>query len=112
MSTPNLREVAIDYLLAHQAEHLHPDRFRLASRCADHLAAKHGIPPHQANVIALQALGEIDSRGTAAHVDMSCSTSFAVFVVDPVAGVRTTFTAADLVRIARAQHAQSCGVRH
>lgn len=104
MSHTNAREEAIGYLLAHQAEHLHHDRSLLVGRCASHLQQRLGLDAGQASTAALQALGELDARATKAHVDLSRSTSFAVFVVDPVSGLRIAFTAADLVRLAR-QHA-------
>ena len=97
-----LHTAAIGYLLAHQGEHLHPDRHRLVGRCADHLMES-GISRDTATTISLQALGEVQARATSAHVDMTRSTSYAVFVVDPVSRKTVCFTAADLVRMAREQ---------
>jgi hypothetical protein len=103
MSQTKLHEVAIGYLLAHQAEHLTHDRHHLVGRCAQHLQDQ-GATAERANIIALQALGELDACATKAHVDLTHSTSFAVFVVDPVTRARIAFTAADLIRLAR-EHA-------
>ena len=102
MAECTLHNAAIRYLLTHQGEHLHPDRQRLVARCADHLMES-GISADTANTITLQALGEVHARATTAHVDMTRSTSYAVFVVDPVSKKTVCFTAADLVRMAREQ---------
>lgn len=113
MSQPNLHEVAIGYLLVHQGEHLHHDRQRLVDRCAAHLraASTDGCTTAAAQLIALKALGEVESRGTNAHIDVSNSTSFAVLVFDHVNRRRYAFTAADLVRLARG-NAPSAAVLH
>ena len=100
MSQTTLHEVAIGYLLAHQAEHLTHDRHHLVGRCAQHLQ-DHGATAERAHIVALQALGELDTRATKAHVELTHCTSFAVFVVDPVTRARIAFTAADLIRLAR-----------
>jgi hypothetical protein len=100
-STP-LRQQAIDYLLAHQAEHLHHDRKFLVNRCTSHLQQIADITTERANVATLQALGELDSTGSRARIDVDHGTSFVVFVVDPVTRVKVAFTAADLLRLARA----------
>ena len=97
MAHSTLHTAAISYLLAHQGEHLHPDRHRLVGRCADHLMES-GISRDTATTISLQALGEVQARATLAHVDMTRSTSYAVFVVDPVSRKTVCFTAADLAR--------------
>ena len=100
MSQTTLHEVAIGYLLTHQAEHLTHDRQYLIERCAAHLL-EHGATVERANIVALQALGELDTRATKAHIELTHCTSFAVFVVDPVTRARIAFTAADLIRLAR-----------
>jgi hypothetical protein len=112
MSHTNAREEAIGYLLAHQAEHLHHDRNLLVHRCASYLRDQHGLSNEAAATTAMQALGELDARATNAHVDMERSTSFAIFVIDPVSGLRTVFTAGDLVRLARARASHRCGALH
>lgn len=103
MSQSPLHEVAVSYLLAHQGEHLIHDRPLLVGRCVTRLLEL-GASAEDANVVALQALGEIDARGNGAYVDANRGTSFAVFVVDPVQKSQYAFTAADLVRIGR-EHA-------
>lgn len=112
MSHTKVREEAIGYLLAHQNEHLTHDRNLLVSRCAAFLQARFGLNDDRANVISLQAIGEIDARATNVHIDMERSTSFAVFVVDPVTGIRSVFTAGDLVRLARSNLPLRCGAVH
>lgn len=108
MSQINLHEVAIGYLFAHQGEHLASDRHQLVKRCTAHIieSATDGITTAAAQLIALKALGEIESRGNNAHVDIGNSTSFAVFLTDPVSRIRYAFTAHDLVRLARGNAAQ------
>lgn len=96
-----LHEAALAYLFAHQGEHLHADRPQLVARCTEHLHQQHDVSVDRANVVTLQALGEVESRGNAAHVDISASTSFAVFVRDPESKRNYAFTAADLLAIAR-----------
>lgn len=100
MSQTNLHEVAIGYLLAHQGEHLSSDRAQLIARCTEHLQQQ-GTTADSANVIALKAIGEIEARGNSVHVDLSQTTSYTVFVIDPATRQRFAFTAAELLRIAR-----------
>lgn len=97
----SLHEAAIGYLLVHQGEHLSRDRHHLLARCADHLQQQHDCTAHRAMLASVQALGEVESRGNAAHIDISASTSFAVFVRDPFNGRSYAFTAADLLRLVR-----------
>lgn len=107
MSQNNLHEVAIGYLLAHQGEHLSHDRPRLVERCTDHLQEQ-GTSREAANLIALKAIGEIEARGNSVHVDLSQTTSFTVFVVEPATGRRIAFTAFQLLRIARESERGGC----
>lgn len=101
MQAHTLHEAALSFLLIHQAEHLHPDRPQLLARCANHLQQQHACSETRAMVATVQAMGEVESRGNAAHIDISASTSFAVFLRDPVSGHRYAFTAADLLRLGR-----------
>lgn len=110
--SPNLHEVAMGYLLAHQAEHLSADRQHLIDRCARHLQAHHDCAAQRATVVTMQALGEMESRGNAAHVDISASTSFAIFLRDPASGATYVYTAADLLRIGRAQRGDTAHTIH
>lgn len=103
MSQTNLHEVAIGYLLAHQAEHLQHDRPLLLLRCGDHLQNQHDLSTEAAQLVTLKAIGEIEARGNGVHVDLTHTTSFAVFLVDPVTKARIVFTAAQLLRLAREQ---------
>lgn len=106
MAPNNLQQVAIDYLLANQAQHLAHDRNYLVARCTEHLQAQADVTTERANVATLQALGEMESRGNSARIDSDNGTSFVVFVIDPSTRVKVAFTAADLLRIARDQAAQ------
>lgn len=99
----SMHEAAIGFLLAHQGEHLSSDRQLLVDRCAEQLQQRYEASTTAAHVVALQALGELESRGNNANVVLSQSTSFAVFLADPVTKRNYVFTAADLLRIAREQ---------
>jgi hypothetical protein len=108
---PNpLHQAAVDFLLAHQAEHLSPDRRLLIERCIAHIHTDHGATRTVAEVTTLQALGDIASRSTGAHVDMDSTTSYAVFVTDNT-GRRVVFTAQDLLRIAGNYDFHAAGLR-
>jgi hypothetical protein len=99
---PNpLHQAAVDFLLAHQAEHLSPDRRLLIERCIAHIHTDHGATRTVAEVTTLQALGDIASRSTGVTVDLDHTTSYAVFVTDPTTGKRVCFTAQDLLRLSR-----------
>jgi hypothetical protein len=105
MSQTTLHEAAVGYLLAHQGEHLSHDRALLVERCSDYLrTVDANVTRVTAEVTTLQALGELGARGNNVHIDLTKTTSYAVFVVDPVNKVSTFFTAADLLNIARYQN--------
>jgi hypothetical protein len=100
MASNPLHQAAVDFLLAHHGEHLTPDRRMLIERCIEHIRTEHAATRAFAEVTTLQALGDIASRSTGAHVDLDKTTSYAVFVTD-THGKRVVFTAQDLLRIAR-----------
>lgn len=112
MSQTNLHQAAIGYLLAHQGEHLHRDRHHLLSRCTDHLRETHSVSDVSARVATLTALGEIEARGKEVHIDLNRTTSYTVFVVDPASKTRVAFTAASLLRLARAELAAATSTAH
>jgi hypothetical protein len=112
MPATSLHEAALGFLLAHQGEHLHHDRQQLLARCADHLQQQHDCTANRAMVTTVQAMGEVDARGTAAHIDISASTSFAVFVRDPASGLTYAFTAGDLLRLGRSCPGASANALH
>ncbi|MGN6654750.1 MAG: hypothetical protein ACTHJ9_05360 [Rhodanobacter sp.] len=101
MASNPLHQAAVDFLLAHQAEHLSPDRRLLIHRCIEHLYENQLATRLRAEVVTLQALGDIASRSTGVTVDLDHTTSYAVFVTDPTTGKRVCFTAQDLLRLSR-----------
>jgi len=101
MAPTPLHQAAVDFLLAHHAEHLTPDRRMLIERCIDHLSTTGLATRMRAEVATLQALGDIASRSTGVTVDLDHTTSYAVFVTDPTTGKRVCFTAQDLLRLSR-----------
>lgn len=101
MASNPLHQAAVDFLLAHHGEHLTPDRRMLIERCIEHIRTEHAATRAFAEVTTLQALGDIASRSTGAHVDLDKTTSYAVFLVDRTTGKRVCFTAQDLLRLSR-----------
>lgn len=101
MASNPLHQAAVDFLLAHHGEHLTPDRRMLIERCIEHIRTDHAATREVAEVVTLQALGDIASRSTGVNVDLDRTTSYAVFVVDPTTGKRVCFTAQDLLRLSR-----------
>lgn len=101
MARDTLHQTACAFLFAHQGEHLSCDRQLLVNRCIDHLCLVRAATRIVAEVATLQALGDIQSRSTGAHVDLDKTTSYTVFITDPASGKRVCFTAADLLRLSR-----------
>lgn len=101
MARTTLHETAVSFLLAHQAEHLSCDRHLLVDRCINNLCNTSMATRVVAEVTTLQALGDIASRSNGVHVDLDKTTSYAVFITNPVSGERACFTAADLLRLSR-----------
>jgi hypothetical protein len=110
MARDTLHQAAVTFLMAHQSEHLSCDRQLLVDRCVDHIQLIGPATRLVAEVATLQALGDIASRSTGAHVDLDNTTSFAVFVTDPASGKRACFTATDLLRLSR-DHAFHASLR-
>ena len=92
-----LHYVALSFLVKHQGEHLDHDRALLIDRCAAHLIETQLVTKREAEVATLQAYGEFDSRRCKAYVDMSHTTSHAVFIRDPRNGRMHAFTVAELL---------------
>lgn len=84
----------------HLAQHLSPDHGMAAKRCAAFLLGE-GVEAHRAQTIALQALGWIEHGDGGAFVDTDRTTSYAVFLVDPVTGREFAITAEALAQHAR-----------
>lgn len=110
MARDTLHQAAITFLMAHHAEHLSADRQLLVDRCIEHIRLVGPATRVVAEVATLQALGDIASRSTGAHVDLDKTTSYAVFITDPASGKRACFTATDLLRLSR-DHAFHASLR-
>lgn len=97
----NLYLRAMTFLEQHQGAHLTPDRRLLVERCITHLIETTAVSAATAEDVALQAMGEVDSRHRREFVDLTRTTAFAVFVHDPLTGRKRVFTVADLMRLVR-----------
>jgi hypothetical protein len=97
----DLHAAAMTFLVRHDAEHLHHDRRLLVDRCVRHLVDTACVSMDTAEDVVLQTVGEIESRHRREYVDLSRTTSFAVFVHDPVSGRKRVFTVADLMALVR-----------
>lgn len=65
-----------------------------------HLRQQFAWPSDSAiDAAALAAWAQVAARETRAYVDLEASTPHLIWLVDPVAGVRHPFPAADLVRL-------------
>jgi len=97
-----LHYVALAFLAEHQGEHLsHDERTLLVERCIDNLMEVGAVSKQTAEIIALQAYGERDSRRCRAYVDLNLSTSFTIFVRDPSNSRTRVFTVAELIALCR-----------
>ncbi len=96
-----LCKVALAFLIKHQAEHLSRDRRFLVKRCIEHLIDIAQVSACTAEDIALQAIGELESCGRREYIDLVRTTSYAVFVYDPLTGRKRVFTVADLMKLVR-----------
>jgi hypothetical protein len=96
-----LHYVALSFLAEHQGAHLEAERALLVDRCIAHLLAKHMISNREAEVITLQALGEYESRKCSAYVDMTLTTSHAVFIREPATARIRVFTVAELIDLVK-----------
>lgn len=97
----NLHTIALTFLEQHHAEHLSHDRHRLIERCITHLMEVQDLSASTAEDIALQAIGERESRDRREYIDLDRTTSYAVFLYDPLIGRKRVFTVADLMRLVR-----------
>jgi hypothetical protein len=96
-----LHYVALAFLAKHQGEHLEHDRTLLVERCVAHLIETEMVSSREAEVATLQALGEHESKRCKAYVDVSLTTSYAVFIRDPKNGRMRVFTVAELIDLAK-----------
>jgi hypothetical protein len=96
-----LHYVALSYLAEHQGEHLEHDRALLIDRCVAHLIETHFVSKREAEIAALQAFGEHESRRCKAYVDVSLTTSHTVFIRDPRNGRMRVFTVAELMDLVK-----------
>lgn len=92
---------ALAYLAAHDGEHLDRDRALLIERCVSHLVDAHMLSTREAGIVAAQALGELEAKKCRAYVDMSLTTSYAVFIRDPRTATMRAFTVAELLALVK-----------
>jgi len=97
----NLHYTALAFIARHQGEHLTPDRRLLIDRCIAHLVETEWLSSREAEIIALQAFGELESRDCRAYVDMSLTTSHAVFIREPRTARMRVFTVAELLDLVK-----------
>ncbi|MET3234360.1 UNVERIFIED_ORG: hypothetical protein ABIC54_006581 [Burkholderia sp. 1263] len=97
----SLHYTALAFLAKHHAEHLDPDRALLIDRCVAHLMNVSDVSKREAEVAALQAYGEHESRRCKAYVDMSLTTSHTIFVRDPRTARLRVFTVAELIDLVK-----------
>jgi hypothetical protein len=96
-----LHYVALSFLAAHQGEYLAHDRALLIDRCIAHLIETHFVSKREAEIATLQAFGEHESRTCKAYVNLSLTTSHAVFIRDPRNGRMRVFTVAELMELVK-----------
>jgi hypothetical protein len=97
----NLHYAALAFIAKHQGEHLSPDRRLLIDRCVAHLVQTEWLSSREAEIVTLQAFGELESRNCRAYVDMSLTTSHAVFIRDPRTARMRVFTVAELIELVK-----------
>ncbi len=95
----DLHTIALTFLERHHAEHLSHDRRHLIERCITHLMEVQELSASTAEDIALQAIGERESRDRREYIDLDRTTSYVVFLRDPLTGRKRVFTAADLMML-------------
>ena len=97
----NLHYTALAFIGKHQGEHLAPERRLLIDRCIAHLVETEWLSSREAEIVTLQAFGELESRKCSAYVDMSLTTSHAVFIRDPRTARMRVFTVAELIDLVK-----------
>jgi len=102
MSKAEMHYSALSFLAEHQGEYLHHDeRGLLIDRCIQHLIDTADVSRSTSEVITLQAYGELSHKACRAYVDLSLTTSYAVFVRDPESGSLRVFTVSELLALCR-----------
>ena len=99
-TTDLLQAAAARWYDQHLNEHLHSDRDMAVKRCAAWLFGNYGVAAAPARDTALQALGSVEARSSAAYIDVDRTTSHTLFLIDPATGREFAFTAADLAHVA------------
>lgn len=97
----DLHYTALAFIAKHQGEHLASDRRLLIDRCIAHLVEAEWLSSREAEIVTLQAFGELESRNCRAYVDMSLTTSHAVFIRDPRTARMRVFTVAELIDLVK-----------
>ncbi|MBR8114454.1 hypothetical protein KDX10_32955 [Burkholderia cenocepacia] len=96
-----LHYAALSFLAEHYGEHLDRDRALLIDRCVAHLIDTQLVSKREAEIATLQAYGERASRQCTAYVDVSLTTSHAVFIRDARNGMLRVFTVAELLDLVK-----------
>ncbi len=107
---PDLFGLAMAFLTQHQAEHLEGDRRFLIQRCVAHLMDTEEISEGSAEDVTLQAFCEMQSRHHREFINLARTTSFGVFVCDPVTGHKHVFSLDDLMTLMRVRVLESLPV--
>ena len=94
---PALEAAAFQFLLQHEGEHFWRDRALLVEPCIAHLVDACGAPRQRAADVAMQALGELDSRHHRIYIDCTRTTSFTLFMVDQDRGTTRAIALSDLL---------------
>ncbi len=107
---PDLFGLAMAFLTQHQAEHLEGDRRFLIQRCVAHLMDTEEISEGTAEDVTLQAFCEMESRHHREFINLARTTSFGVFICDPVTGHKHVFSLDELMMLIRAHVLESLPV--
>ncbi len=103
----DLFKVAMDFLIQHQAAHLERDQSLLIQRCITHVVDTGSISKNTAEDVTMQAFCEMQSRHQRPYIDLTRTSSFALFIHDPVTAHRHVFSVETLMGLVRAQVIQS-----
>lgn len=92
---------ALRFIKQNEGQHLSSDRALLIDRAIHHIMLDTDCSTATAERAVVRALAEHESKGQRAYIDVYETTSFAVFVNDPLTNCTRVFTVADLMRLVR-----------
>ncbi len=92
---------ALRFIKQNEGQHLSSDRALFIDRAIHHVMLDTDCSQSSAERVVVRALAEHESRGQRAYIDVDETTSFAVFVKDPLTKCTRVFTVADLMRLVR-----------